>query len=135
MIPGELFVEPGEIELNAGRPTTQLAVANTGDRPIQIGSHFHFFEVNTALTFDREQARGKRLDIPAGTAVRFEPGDERQVTLVPFVGSRQVYGFNGLVNGALDAAAENPAAENPAAANPAEKPSAKKKSDSKKKKK
>ncbi|HEY9627126.1 MAG TPA: urease subunit beta [Coleofasciculaceae cyanobacterium] len=125
MIPGELFVEPGEIELNAGRPTTQLAVANTGDRPIQIGSHFHFFEVNTALTFDREQARGKRLDIPAGTAVRFEPGDERQVTLVPFVGSRQVYGFNGLVNGALDAAA----------ASPAEKPSAKKKGDSKKKKK
>uniref|UniRef100_A0A832H5R3 Urease subunit beta n=1 Tax=Oscillatoriales cyanobacterium SpSt-402 TaxID=2282168 RepID=A0A832H5R3_9CYAN len=101
MIPGELFVEQGEIELNAGRETVTVSVANTGDRPIQIGSHFHFYEVNNALQFDREQARGMRLDIPAGTAVRFEPGDERIVTLVPFVGSREVYGLNGKVNGAL----------------------------------
>ncbi len=101
MIPGELLVDAGEIELNAGRETVQLTVANTGDRPIQVGSHFHFFEVNRALEFDRAQARGMRLDIPAGTAVRFEPGDQRQVTLVPLVGSRQVYGFNALVNGAL----------------------------------
>jgi urease subunit beta len=125
MIPGEFFVEPGEIELNAGRSVTTLAVANTGDRPIQIGSHFHFFEVNPALTFDRDRARGLRLDIPAGTAVRFEPGDEREVTLVPFVGSRQVYGLNGLINGALDAPASGTV----------EKPDAKKKSDGKKKKK
>jgi urease subunit beta len=102
MIPGELFTPPGEIELNAGRPTVTLTVANTGDRPIQVGSHFHFYEVNTALHFDREQAKGMRLDIPAGTAVRFEPGDEREVTLVTLVGSRQVYGLNALVNGALD---------------------------------
>ncbi|MEP0913455.1 urease subunit beta [Leptolyngbya sp. GB1-A1] len=102
MIPGEILTEAGEIELNADRPTVRLTVANTGDRPIQVGSHFHFYEVNQALSFDREQAKGMRLDIPAGTAVRFEPGDEREVTLVPFVGSRQVYGFNGLVNGALD---------------------------------
>ncbi len=102
MIPGELLVEVGEIELNAGRETITLAVANTGDRPIQVGSHFHFFEVNAALTFDRAQARGTRLDIPAGTAVRFEPGDEKEVTLVPFVGSRHVYGLNGLINGPLD---------------------------------
>jgi urease subunit beta len=103
MIPGEIFTEAGEIELNADRPTVTLAIANTGDRPIQVGSHFHFYEVNKALSFDREQAKGMRLDIPAGTAVRFEPGDEREVTLVPYVGSRQVYGFNGLVNGELDA--------------------------------
>lgn len=102
MIPGELLIEPGEIELNAGRPTLTLTVANTGDRPIQVGSHFHFFEVNRALNFDRQQAYGMRLDIPAGTAVRFEPGDQREVTLVPLVGSRQVYGLNGLVNGALE---------------------------------
>jgi urease subunit beta len=102
MIPGELIVEPGEIELNAGRSTITLMVANTGDRPIQVGSHFHFYEVNAALQCDREQARGMRLDIPAGTAVRFEPGDEREVTLVPLVGSRHVYGLNGKVNGALD---------------------------------
>lgn len=102
MIPGEMLIEAGEIELNAGRPMVTLKVANTGDRPIQVGSHFHFYEVNRALSFDRDQARGMRLDIPAGTAVRFEPGDEREVTLVPFVGSRQVYGLNGLVNGALD---------------------------------
>lgn len=101
MIPGEILTAPGTIELNAGAETTQLTVANTGDRPIQVGSHFHFFEVNRALIFERDQARGKRLDIPAGTAVRFEPGDEKTVTLIPFKGERQVYGFNGLVNGAL----------------------------------
>lgn len=102
MIPGEILVQEGEIELNAGRPTVRLQVANTGDRPIQVGSHFHFYEVNEALNFVREQAKGMRLDIPAGTAVRFEPGDEREVTLVPFAGSRQVYGFNGRINGQLD---------------------------------
>jgi urease subunit beta len=102
MIPGEMLVQEGEIELNADRPTLQVLVANTGDRPIQVGSHFHFYEVNEALNFDREQAKGMRLDIPAGTAVRFEPGDERDVTLVPFTGSRQVYGFNGEINGPLD---------------------------------
>lgn len=102
MIPGELFVEEGDIELNANRSTVTLQVANTGDRPIQVGSHFHFFEVNAALRFDRAQARGMRLDIPAGTAVRFEPGDEREVNLVALAGSRQVYGLNGLINGFLD---------------------------------
>ena len=102
MIPGEMFIQDGEIELNADRPTVRVQVANTGDRPIQVGSHFHFYEVNEALSFEREQAKGMRLDIPAGTAVRFEPGDEREVVLVPFVGSRQVYGFNGRVNGQLD---------------------------------
>lgn len=101
MIPGEMLVQPGEIELNAGRSVRQLQVANTGDRPIQVGSHFHFYEVNAALAFDREQARGMRLDIPAGTAVRFEPGDEREVSLVPLAGSRQVYGFNGRINGQI----------------------------------
>ncbi|WP_414586209.1 urease subunit beta [Scytonema sp. PCC 10023] len=102
MIPGEMITLEGEIELNAGRSTVRLQVSNTGDRPIQVGSHFHFFEVNAALNFDREQARGMRLDIPAGTAVRFEPGDEKEVRLVPLVGSRQVYGFNARVNGQLD---------------------------------
>jgi urease subunit beta len=102
MIPGEIITPDGEIELNAGRPTLRLQVANTGDRPIQVGSHFHFYEVNDALRFEREQAKGMRLDIPAGTAVRFEPGDEREVTLVPFTGTRQVYGFNGRINGQLD---------------------------------
>ena len=102
MIPGEMIVQPGEVELNQGRPIKQLQIANTGDRPIQVGSHFHFYEVNSALVFEREQARGMRLDIPAGTAVRFEPGDEREVRLVPFGGSREVYGFNGKVNGPLD---------------------------------
>jgi urease subunit beta len=101
MIPGEIITAAGEIELNAGRHTVKLLVANTGDRPIQVGSHFHFYEVNSALNFDREQARGMRLDIPAGTAVRFEPGDEKEVTLIPFVGSRQVYGFNAKVDGQL----------------------------------
>lgn len=108
MTPGELLVEPGEIELNAGRETVTLQVANTGDRPIQVGSHYHFFEVNEALSFEREQARGMRLNIPAGTAVRFEPGDEREVTLVTLAGSRQVYGLNAKINGALDAEAAEP---------------------------
>jgi urease subunit beta len=102
MIPGEFFVEEGEIELNAGRETVKLQVANRGDRPIQVGSHFHFYEVNSALEFDREQARGMRLDIPAGTAVRFEPGDDREITLVPLAGSREVYGFNAKIEGSLD---------------------------------
>ena len=102
MIPGEMIVLAGEIELNAGRQTVRLLVGNTGDRPIQVGSHYHFYEANEALEFNREQAKGMRLDIPAGTAVRFEPGDEREVQLVPFVGSREVYGFNGKVNGELD---------------------------------
>lgn len=102
MIPGELMVLDGEIELNAGRITVTLTVANTGDRPIQVGSHFHFFEVNPALSFDRDQARGMRLDIPAGTAVRFEPGDEKEVTLVALAGSREVYGLNNKIDGALD---------------------------------
>ncbi|OBQ14849.1 MAG: urease subunit beta [Anabaena sp. LE011-02] len=101
MIPGEIITPSGEIELNVGRPTTQIIVANTGDRPIQIGSHFHFYEVNTALKFDREKARGMRLDIPAGTAVRFEPGDEKEVTLVSLVGTRQIYGFNNKIDGNL----------------------------------
>ena len=101
MIPGEIITLEGEIELNAGRPTIKLSVGNTGDRPIQVGSHFHFFEVNPALNFDRKQARGMRLDIPAGTAVRFEPGDEKEVTLISLAGSRQVYGFNARINGNL----------------------------------
>lgn len=101
MIPGELIVEAGELELNVGRETVMLKVANTGDRPIQVGSHFHFFEVNQALSFDRLQARGMRLDIPAGTAVRFEPGDERTVNLVALAGSREVYGLNAKINGSL----------------------------------
>lgn len=102
MIPGEVITQPGEIELNSGKPRTQLRVSNRGDRPIQVGSHFHFYEVNAALNFERERSRGMRLDIPAGTAVRFEPGDEREVELVPFAGSRQVYGFNGKINGCLE---------------------------------
>jgi urease subunit beta len=101
MIPGELLIDDGEIELNADRPVLTIKVANTGDRPIQVGSHFHFFEVNRALAFDRESTKGMHLNIPAGTAVRFEPGDDKEISLVPFVGSRQIYGFNGLVNGAL----------------------------------
>ena len=101
MIPGEIITAPGEIELNAGRPTVTLEIANTGDRPIQVGSHYHFYETNTALSFDRETARGFRLDIPAGTAVRFEPGQTRTVTLVAYAGGRVVHGFNGKINGAL----------------------------------
>lgn len=96
---GGLVLAPGDIEINAGYPTTELTVRNTGDRPIQVGSHFHFFEVNSALEFDREQAFGKRLNIPATTALRFEPGDEKHVVLVPFQGKQRVIGFNGLVNG------------------------------------
>ena len=102
LIPGELIPEPGDLELNAGRPVTTLTVANTGDRPVQVGSHFHFFEANAALLFDRDAARGLRLDIPAGTAIRFEPGDRREVNLVPYAGERRVYGFNGLINWPLD---------------------------------
>jgi urease subunit beta len=102
LIPGELIPEPGELELNAGRPVTTLEVANSGDRPVQVGSHFHFYEANAALKFDRDAARGLRLDIPAGTAIRFEPGDSRSVQLVPLAGGRRVFGFNGLINGPLD---------------------------------
>jgi urease beta subunit len=103
MQPGEYFIDESEpIHANAGRATAQVVVQHTGDRPIQVGSHFHFFEVNTALQFDRAQAYGMRLNIPAGTAVRFEPGEEKDVTLVAFGGARVMYGHNGLVNGALD---------------------------------
>ncbi len=102
MIPGEVITEDGEITLNAGPVAITLEVANTGDRPVQVGSHYHFFETNEALEFDRAQARGFRLDIPAGTAVRFEPGQTREVRLVPIAGARRVFGFNGLVAGALD---------------------------------
>jgi urease subunit beta len=101
MIPGEYQLDPGEIVANIGRSTVILTVAHTGDRPIQIGSHFHFFEVNSALHFDRSLARGMRLNIAAGTAVRFEPGEEKDVELTPFAGTRRVYGHNGLVNGNL----------------------------------
>ena len=101
MIPGEKFILDGEIELNAGRATVVLTVANTGDRPIQVGSHYHFFETNPALRFDRAQARGMRLDIAAGTAVRFEPGQSREVQLVALAGKREVYGFRGDVMGKL----------------------------------
>jgi len=103
VIPGELFVEDGDIELNRGREMVTLAVANTGDRPVQVGSHYHFFEVNSALDFEREAARGYRLNIPAGTAVRFEPGQTRTVALVAYAGAREVYGFNGAIMGSLEA--------------------------------
>ena len=99
MIPGEIITQPGTIKLNSDRETLEIQVANTGDRPIQVGSHFHFYEVNSALKFDREATKGMRLDIPAGTAVRFEPGDEKTVNLVAIAGSREIYGFNGLVEG------------------------------------
>src|ERR1700704_1581421 len=101
MIPGELFIKDGDIELNKGRKTLTLPVANSGDRPIQVGSHYHFFETNPALKFDRKKARGMRLNIPAGTAVRFEPGQSREVTLVALAGSRTIYGFRGEVMGTL----------------------------------
>ncbi|EIN00096.1 urease subunit beta [Paraburkholderia hospita] len=101
MIPGELIADDGELELNAGRATITVTVSNTGDRPVQVGSHYHFYEVNTALAFDREAARGFRLNIAAGTAVRFEPGQERTVELVALAGDRVVYGFNGKVMGKL----------------------------------
>jgi urease subunit beta len=107
MIPGELLPAPGELELNAGRPTIKLKVANAGDRPIQIGSHYHFAETNAALKFDRSAARGFRLNIAAGTAVRFEPGQQRTVELVALGGSRIVYGFSGAVMGPLDATAKS----------------------------
>jgi urease subunit beta len=101
MIPGEVITEAGDIELNAGSPTLVLEVANSGDRPVQVGSHYHFAETNPALVFDRDKARGYRLDIPAGTAVRFEPGQSRSVTLVPYSGKGEVYGFRQTVMGQL----------------------------------
>ncbi|MEA2903239.1 MAG: urease subunit beta [Alphaproteobacteria bacterium] len=101
MIPGEMFIKDGEITLNGGRKTVTLPITNTGDRPIQVGSHYHFFETNPALTFERKKARGMRLDIAAGTAVRFEPGQTREVTLIPYAGKRTVYGFRGDVMGKL----------------------------------
>jgi len=101
MIPGEIFPADGEIEINAGAETVTVTVANTGDRPIQVGSHYHFFETNGALDFDRQAARGRRLDIAAGTAVRFEPGQSRDVTLVPIAGDRKIFGFNQQIMGDL----------------------------------
>ena len=101
MIPGEIETADGDIELNAGQPQTKLTVSNTGDRPIQVGSHYHFAETNPALTFDRTAARGQRLDIAAGTAVRFEPGQTREITLVPFQGQREIFGFRGDIMGKL----------------------------------
>ena len=101
MIPGEVFIKPGEIVLNEGAEGVMVEVANTGDRPIQVGSHYHFFETNQALRFERDKARGMRLDIPAGTAVRFEPGQTRQVSLVPYGGKRRVFGFQGRIAGKL----------------------------------
>ena len=105
MIPGEIITAADEIELNAGRPTVKLTVENTGDRPIQVGSHYHFYETNDALRFERERARGYRLNIPAGTAVRFEPGQSRDVELVAYAGERAVYGFQGKIMGSLEAKA------------------------------
>ena len=102
MIPGEIFCDPGDIEINAGRRTLRVTVANTGDRPIQVGSHYHLFETNRALRFDRAPTRGYRLNIAAGTAVRFEPGQEREVELVEYAGARVVYGFAGAVMGKLE---------------------------------
>jgi urease subunit beta len=102
MIPGELLLSTGEIELNVGRETVRVNVANTGDRPIQVGSHYHFYETNSALSFDREATRGFRLNIAAGTAVRFEPGQHREVELVAYAGERKVYGFNGKIQGPLE---------------------------------
>jgi len=101
MIPGEIIPAAGEIELNAGREAIEITVANTGDRPVQVGSHYHFFETNPALAFDRDAARGMRLDIPSGTAVRFEPGQSRTVRLIPYAGARAVHGFRGAVQGPL----------------------------------
>ena len=102
MIPGELFIKSGTIDLNVGRDVVTLKITNTGDRPIQVGSHYHFYETNSALDFDREATRGFRLDIPAGTAVRFEPGQSREVDLIAYQGNREVYGFNGKINGSLE---------------------------------
>ena len=101
-IPGEVIPEKGEIVLNPGKDDKTLTVSNSGDRPVQVGSHYHFFEANKALVFDREETLGMRLDIPAGTAIRFEPGDTTDVKLVPYAGLRNVYGFNSLINGSLD---------------------------------
>jgi urease subunit beta len=101
MIPGEIITQDGDITLNAGRKTVTLSITNSGDRPIQVGSHYHFFETNPALAFDRKKARGMRLNIPAGTAVRFEPGQTREVTLVAYAGARKVYGFRAAVMGKL----------------------------------
>ena len=103
MIPGEIIPVAGEIELNARHAVVVIGVSNTGDRPVQVGSHYHFYETNEALSFEREKARGMRLDIAAGTAVRFEPGQTREVSLVPFLGARSVYGFNQKIMGGLDA--------------------------------
>ena len=108
MKPGELFIEPGDITLNEGRETHTVSVANTGDRPIQVGSHYHFYETNAALSFDRELTRGFRLNIASGTAVRFEPGQSRTVALVAYAGSREVYGFNGKIMGALASTGSQP---------------------------
>ena len=102
MIAGEIITLEGDIELNAGRECLSIKVANSGDRPIQVGSHYHFYETNRALIFERDRARGMHLDIPAGTSIRFEPGDEKEVNLVPYVGSREIYGFNALVEGKLE---------------------------------
>jgi urease subunit beta len=104
MHPGEYFIEPGDVEANIARRVATALVKNSGDRPIQVGSHYHFFEANRALVFDRKTARGMRLNIPAGTAVRFEPGEEKEVMLVDFSGARRVFGHNGSINGALDEA-------------------------------
>ena len=102
MQPGELFVDDGDIALNQGRKTITIKVSNSGDRPIQVGSHYHFYETNSALSFDRESTKGYRPDIPAGTAIRFEPGQEREITLVEYAGDRHVYGFNGKIMGPLE---------------------------------
>ena len=112
MIPGEYILQPDDIIANAGRATASVVVVNTGDRPVQIGSHFHFFEVNRQLQFNRSAAYGMRLNIPAGTAVRFEPGEEKEVQLVAFGGTRQVYGFNNLVNGEVSEANKDQALQN-----------------------
>jgi len=102
MIAGEIITQEGDIELNAGREVITLKVANSGDRPIQVGSHYHFYETNRALIFERDRAKGMHLDIPAGTSIRFEPGDEKEINLVAYVGSREIYGFNALVEGKLE---------------------------------
>ncbi|MFS0820333.1 urease subunit beta [Bacillus sp. 1P02SD] len=102
MQPGQLFLKEEDIVCNAGRKASKLTVTNTGDRPVQVGSHFHFYEVNEALQFDKDQAYGKRLNIPAGAAVRFEPGDEKEIELIDFAGERRVYGFNNKVDGSLE---------------------------------
>jgi len=111
MIPGEVIAADGDIVLNGDRAGLSIAVANTGDRPVQVGSHYHFAEVNAALAFDRSAARGCRLDIPAGTAVRFEPGQSREVSLIPFAGARRIYGFSGGVMGPLEAEADAPGSD------------------------